>query len=225
MGPLFFVWDMLHIRSKNRGSNWPWVFWYESSPGFLCHCISGLLFGCNRHDSYVSVALNNSSYTHSVHPTKMHTFCVLLCLLWFRFRSSLSYLSQVSHCDQGNHTIEEECAHFCSEWCIVGFGTDAFWDLWIWSVFTVLLMQPWGTTVNRSCKSNRNSKHVHIPWYLVCIAGSLASNLSDAINNHEESNSSFTTNRSQVYMSNALIAMLLSVIWTSYIIYKRKTKQ
>ena len=26
---------------------------------------------------------------------------------------------------------EQKCAHFCSEWCIVGYGTGAFWDLWI----------------------------------------------------------------------------------------------
>ena len=28
---------------------------------------------------------------------------------------------------------EQKCAHFCSEWCIVGYGTGALWDLWIWS--------------------------------------------------------------------------------------------
>ena len=26
---------------------------------------------------------------------------------------------------------EQKCAHFCSEWSIVGYGTDAFCDLWI----------------------------------------------------------------------------------------------
>ena len=26
---------------------------------------------------------------------------------------------------------EQKCAHFCSEWCIVGYGTAALWDLWI----------------------------------------------------------------------------------------------
>ena len=29
---------------------------------------------------------------------------------------------------------EEKCAHFSSEWSIVGYGTVAFWDLWIRSV-------------------------------------------------------------------------------------------
>ena len=29
---------------------------------------------------------------------------------------------------------EQKCAHFCSEWCIVGYETGAFWDLWIRSV-------------------------------------------------------------------------------------------
>ena len=26
---------------------------------------------------------------------------------------------------------EQKCTHFCSEWSIVGYGTGAFWDLWI----------------------------------------------------------------------------------------------
>ena len=26
---------------------------------------------------------------------------------------------------------EQKCTHFCSEWCIVGYKTDALWDLWI----------------------------------------------------------------------------------------------
>ena len=29
---------------------------------------------------------------------------------------------------------EQKCAHFCSEWSIVGYGTGAFWDLWIRSI-------------------------------------------------------------------------------------------
>ena len=29
---------------------------------------------------------------------------------------------------------EQRCAHFCSEWSIVGYGTGAFWDLWIRSI-------------------------------------------------------------------------------------------
>ena len=26
--------------------------------------------------------------------------------------------------------LEQKCVHFCSEWCIVGYGTGASWDLW-----------------------------------------------------------------------------------------------
>ena len=29
---------------------------------------------------------------------------------------------------------EQKCAHFCSEWSIVGYGAGAFWDLWIRSI-------------------------------------------------------------------------------------------
>ena len=33
---------------------------------------------------------------------------------------------------------EQKCAHFCSEWSIVGYGADAFWDLWNWSIASVV---------------------------------------------------------------------------------------
>ena len=33
---------------------------------------------------------------------------------------------------------EQKCAHFCSECCIVGYGTGAFWDLWNWSIVELL---------------------------------------------------------------------------------------
>ena len=29
---------------------------------------------------------------------------------------------------------EQKCAHFCSEWSIVGYGAGAFWDWWIRSI-------------------------------------------------------------------------------------------
>ena len=34
---------------------------------------------------------------------------------------------------------EQKCAHFCSEWNIVGYGTGAFWDLWIRSIVNGML--------------------------------------------------------------------------------------
>ena len=36
---------------------------------------------------------------------------------------------------------EQKCAHFCSEWSILGYGTGAFWDLWNWSI--VIECNPW----------------------------------------------------------------------------------
>ena len=32
------------------------------------------------------------------------------------------------------HHSEQKCAHFCSEWCIVGYGTGALWGLWDWYI-------------------------------------------------------------------------------------------
>ena len=29
---------------------------------------------------------------------------------------------------------EQKYAYFCSEWCIVGYGTGALWDLWDWCI-------------------------------------------------------------------------------------------
>ena len=34
---------------------------------------------------------------------------------------------------------EQKCAHFCSEWSILGYATGAFWDLWIRSNFILSL--------------------------------------------------------------------------------------
>ena len=30
---------------------------------------------------------------------------------------------------------EQKCAHFCSEWSILGYGTGAFWDIWIRAIW------------------------------------------------------------------------------------------
>ena len=32
------------------------------------------------------------------------------------------------------HDSEQKCAHFSSEWCIVGYVTGALWDLWDWFI-------------------------------------------------------------------------------------------
>ena len=41
---------------------------------------------------------------------------------------------------------EQKCAHFCSEWSIVWYGTGAFWDLWNWSI---------GCRASRPCSRSR----------------------------------------------------------------------
>ena len=38
------------------------------------------------------------------------------------------------------HHSEQKCAHFCSEWCIMGYGRGALWDLWDWSIASLF----WG---------------------------------------------------------------------------------
>ena len=39
-----------------------------------------------------------------------------------------------------HHFVSEMCTHvhiFDTTWCIVGYGTDALWDLWDWSIAAV----------------------------------------------------------------------------------------
>ena len=38
------------------------------------------------------------------------------------------------------HHSEEKCAHFSSEWCIVGYGMSALWDMGDRSITHVLRM-------------------------------------------------------------------------------------
>ena len=37
------------------------------------------------------------------------------------------------------HLSEQKCTYFCSEWCMVGYGTGALLDLWDWSIVPVVL--------------------------------------------------------------------------------------
>ena len=46
-------------------------------------------------------------------------------------------ISQIPQCTcpiSRNAPFRTEYTHFYSEWCIVGYGTGALWDLWDWSV-------------------------------------------------------------------------------------------
>ena len=54
---------------------------------------------------------------------------------------------------------EQKCAHFCSEWSIVGYGTGAFWDLWIRSFLHTAL--PW---LKLCINHNFNSTDIVRPW-------------------------------------------------------------
>ena len=47
-------------------------------------------------------------------------------------QSHKSHHAPVSY--PANHHSEQKCAHFCPEWCVMGYGTGALWDLWIWSI-------------------------------------------------------------------------------------------
>ena len=36
--------------------------------------------------------------------------------------------------------LEQKCAHFCSEWSILGYGRGAFWDLWNWTIEIIVFI-------------------------------------------------------------------------------------
>ena len=40
--------------------------------------------------------------------------------------------------------LEQKCTHTCSELCLVGYGTGALWDLWDWSIESLLQLGPGG---------------------------------------------------------------------------------
>ena len=61
---------------------------------------------------------------------------------------SMSYSGYYQVCYWTNSQIPEcICAHFCSEWSIVGYETGASWDLWNWSI--LVHFRPCWFTVTR----------------------------------------------------------------------------
>ena len=71
---------------------------------------------------------------------------------------------------------EQKCAHFCSEWSILGYRTGACWDLWIWSInLWILCTDSWkswallnrvGTWVG-SLREYQNVRFWSLPWQTV----------------------------------------------------------
>ena len=47
------------------------------------------------------------------------------------------------------HHSEQECAHFCSEWCIVGYRTGALSDWWICPIQVSLEFVPISLTISQ----------------------------------------------------------------------------
>ena len=67
---------------------------------------------------------------------------------------------------------EQKCAHFCSECCIVGYGTSAFWDLWIaTSVLTRMTRKriPHYWTFMRRIKSHPHKGSVMRSFMFFCV--------------------------------------------------------
>ena len=68
------------------------------------------------------------------------------------------------------HHWEQKCAHFCSQWCIVGYGTGALWDLQISCLSSALCKEtvkesrPGATQCNERIPSAISRKRSPYTW-------------------------------------------------------------
>ena len=86
---------------------------------------------------YISYILLRYSRVESfnTHDISRKIFCMLdLVVVTGNFCVSAIDRSHRSHSAIVPYPTMHQCAHFCSEWCIVGYGTGALWDLWIWFI-------------------------------------------------------------------------------------------
>ena len=60
------------------------------------------------------------------------------------------------------HHSEQKCAHFCSEWNIMRFGTGVCWDLWIRSISTLHNMLALHRLYNNNNNNIKHNKTTHI---------------------------------------------------------------
>ena len=98
-----------------------WIFW-------LCFFFRALL----------CLAILN----HEHHIRLMWCWNMWLISRWLSHETTYIHTTHRSGIDQSHrshdallpypttHHSEQKCAHLCSEWCIVGCGTGALWDLW-----------------------------------------------------------------------------------------------
>ena len=67
-------------------------------------------------------------------------FCsvhIMLMVTWRSIDQSHKSHNALHDLISPNAPFRTEYVHFCSEWCIGGYGTSALWDLWIWSIVAI----------------------------------------------------------------------------------------
>ena len=72
-----------------------------------------------RYSSIIDMTYKHLLHLHKVEVRFVHDF---LTELIYKSQSSPAPYPTMLH-------SEQKCAHFCSEWSIVGYKTSAFWDL------------------------------------------------------------------------------------------------
>ena len=87
-------------------------------------CISDLMSNANYTADLFSVIKCSKTLPSAIHRKS---------ILWSMHMVSIDPIHKSQNAPVPYPTVlhsEQKCAHFCSEWSIVGYGTDAFWDFW-----------------------------------------------------------------------------------------------
>ena len=127
----------LNIQSRRR---WFWDAIALIMTSFLC-CYSK----CD-HIAHNMQPINDTdaiAITVIFNVSLVEKLLLFLCCCCCCYRCCCLLLPLLMHPDHLNGSRPvKECAHFCSEWSIVGYRTGAFWDLWFRSIIWKLPMSP-----------------------------------------------------------------------------------
>ena len=121
---VLFLCDFSHWIYYDLGPDAPsWVSsdhvicWHMSIP--VCYVYANIYIYIYMHKRYINMACSYG-YVSDKGPTQ------IIDLINKSHNAPVPYPTM--------HHSGEKCAHFCSEWCIVGYETGKLWDLGDWPV-------------------------------------------------------------------------------------------
>ena len=137
--------------------------------GADCSCFHGCRGKHLSINKFSAILQTTISYAFSWNASYICT----LKINWSIFHGFDRPISQIPQCTCSIYKVhhsEQKYAHFCSEWCIAGYGIGASWDLWIRSIdnkstlvlvmalcrtgnmqFSESVMWPLGFKTNKKC--------------------------------------------------------------------------